>query len=657
MLQSNLARQGVDIAIDGNLVYADVTNRRVGVNVSLPDSTLHVNGSAHLGNIVFTNNVVTSTTGVIDFGSNANVKITGGGSNYILATNGSGTLRWSSIGEIANTGGILGNVINLGTNASGVFVSNAVALTTSTTVTNGIAQMNEVLGKLVPPPPAAFPGAQTLTISSTSTQGGRMCNFTQTDNTASGGKNIAGGTTSTYILRTSAYTTNTIGDCGPGTSGTVAAYLNGVLAGSKTLAWGVDNGTYGNLVIADNVDYSVKTGDRGGFWESFDSYAAGTVSSGWNEVYITHSSAASTNTPYWYYDASTPGTPAFSNTSITLTTNVVSYSSTVPHFTSSTQFKLKGNVAKLSGDMYYSSDTFITGSAAGAFQAPASVTYTQAGVTTPLARNLYVSTGSAYFETTSNVTTSGFGLSSAGPTLSAYNSYATGSNTFVPGVTVLYKNGTSTQIEETSIPVSVSLGSGFSTNGSRIILTTNSNTPAYTGSESIFSSQTTPLQLYDATVVAAVLKHDQTNYSTGYLPVGPNLSANRAGTQYFTFVFQRTVVSKFDITYTGTLAGLWVALPGAATDLTSSLNGWLDVSTAYAGSGIPGANTSFGGNGSNGCALAGTAVLNSAQTNKAVTATFGTISSSSTASNKIYVRVALTAGQSLTALSIGVATH
>jgi hypothetical protein len=83
----------------------------------------------------------------------------------------------------------------------------------------------------------------------------------------------------------------------------------------------------------------------------------------------------------------------------------------------------------------------------------------------------------------------------------------------------------------------------------------------------------------------------------------------------------------------------------------------LTMGTAYAGSGIPGANTGAGGNGSNGCALGGLAVFNSAQTNKSVTATFGTVSSSSTATNEIYVRVKLTTGQTLTALTIEAATN
>jgi hypothetical protein len=77
------------------------------------------------------------------------------------------------------------------------------------------------------------------------------------------------------------------------------------------------------------------------------------------------------------------------------------------------------------------------------------------------------------------------------------------------------------------------------------------------------------------------------------------------------------------------MAGLYVALPGSTIDSASTLNGWLDMGVAYAGSGIPGANTGAGGNGSNGCALGGLAVFNSAQTNRSVTATFGTVSSSS----------------------------
>ena len=33
MLYSNLERQGVDLAFEGNILYVDVTNRRLGANI------------------------------------------------------------------------------------------------------------------------------------------------------------------------------------------------------------------------------------------------------------------------------------------------------------------------------------------------------------------------------------------------------------------------------------------------------------------------------------------------------------------------------------------------------------------------------------------------------------------------------------------------
>ena len=658
MLQTNLVRQGVDLAIDTNAVYVDVTNRRLGVNNSSPAYTLDVSGNVRVGNVYLLGNTISTDSGVLNLGSTSNIKITGGSLDYVLVTDGTGNVSWANVSTVVSATGLAGNIITLGSNTGGQLVSNATTLTTSTSVTNAVAQLNYVLGKLVPSAPPTFPNSTTLTVSSV-TSYGRMCNFTQTDNTA-GGRNVTGGTTLANVLRVSTYSTNTITNVGPGDSGTVAAVLNGATVGSVTLT-GSSNGTYSNLIISSNQDYhNVSASVAAGFWYSFSVQASGnTIPGGYNSIQITDNAATNTNVATWYYDSSAPGTPTFSNTSITFTSNAVSYSSTIPHLNSNSQFKLKGNIAKLSGDMYYTSDTFMTGTAGGALQAPVSVTYSIAGVTTPLARNLYVSSGSAYFETTSNVVSTGFGSSSSAPSLTAYNSYSSASGSFAPGVTILYKNGTGTNIEETSIPVtSVGTGSG---NGFRIVNPGSTDNPSFTGSEAAFNSQTSTLQTYDATNVGSgaqgVIKFDQTNYSTGYLPVGPNLTG-QGSNQYFTFKFTRTTVSKFDILYTGTIAGLWVALPGSTIMTTASpTNGWLDMSTAYAGSGVPG--TGSGGNGSAGCSTGGAAVLNSAQTNKSVTATFGTVQSGSSGTNTgdIYVRVKLTSGQSLTALSIVTATH
>jgi hypothetical protein len=114
-------------------------------------------------------------------------------------------------------------------------------------------------------------------------------------------------------------------------------------------------------------------------------------------------------------------------------------------------------------------------------------------------------------------------------------------------------------------------------------------------------------------------------------------------------------LSKFDIKYTGNIAGMWVAVPGSTIDSTSTANGWLDMSIAYGGAGVPGAGV--GGNGSQGCALGGAIGVNRQVTNASNTATFGTVSTSSTGTNEVYVRIKLTTGQSITALSLETASH
>ena len=90
MLQSDLVRQGVDLAIDSTLVYFDVANRRVGVNNTTPNVELTVSGNLY--------------------------------ANYLTGN-----------GRVLT--GILGSNVLLGANTAGQLVSNAVTLTNTTTVT------------------------------------------------------------------------------------------------------------------------------------------------------------------------------------------------------------------------------------------------------------------------------------------------------------------------------------------------------------------------------------------------------------------------------------------------------------------------------------------------------------------------------------------
>ena len=595
----------------------------------------------------------TANTNAINSGTYANAAFDKANSSNVIAqsafdkANSANVLAQAAYDTANNAGGtVVANTITLGANSAGELVSNAVTLTTATTVTNGLAQINQILGKLVPQSPGAFPNSTSLSVSTLSTY--RMTNFTQTDRTTTASKQSSAGSTVTSVRRSAAYTTNTFADVGPGESGTLTLVKNNVATGAVTFTASSANGTYSDLIITDSKDYSL-TGriSYANFWRSFDCQGSGTVANGWNEIYLSHTGGANTSTIPWYYDDSAPGTPTFATPTIVPSSTAVIYSSTVPHYTSATTFLLGVNVAKLSGDMYPTSNNFFTGTAGGAFGAPTSNNYPAVGITV-MARNYLVTSGSLVVNSTSTII-SGFGSSSTGPSVTVDNSYSTASQAFTTALanTVLYKTGTASSMEETTITFGSAVGTGSGL-AARIINPGTTDTPAYSAGASLFNSQSSTLTANDATIVASTLKHDQINYSTSYLPAGPNLSTGRTGAQYFTFRFVRTSVSKFDIQFTGTIAGMFVALPGSSIDTAASAtNGWIDMSIAYGGSGVP----------TSGASVGGVVTLNSAVTAHRKTCTFGTVSSSSTATNEIYVRIKLTSGQTVTALTLQTASN
>lgn len=665
-LDVNGATTLAGVTAEGALVVTDTTESTstttgavtvaggVGVakNVNVGGS-LDVDGTSTLGNIQVAANEITSTgdvalsaTGAVKIGA-LTMPQTDGVEGAVMVTNGSGVLSLQSV-----TSTISGGSIYLGAPTTGTLVDNNPAITSFTTTTkvvDAVDKINEVLGRLVPPQPPAFPsGALSITGLSS---GLRMADFVQTDNTGQA-KSVAGGTTVTAYKRTNTYVTNVFNDNGPGESGTLTVTKNGSAVGSHAVTPDANNnGTFGDLVVSGTQDYGIPSARATGFWYSFDVGASGTVTEGWNGVKISHSAAGTTNEAFWYYDASTPGTPVITQTSFVPTSEVTAKSSSVPHYTSATVWTFTGTVNKLSGDMYPANDNFVTGTAGGLFAAPATVTYAAAGVTTPLTRNLYVSSGSATFTntTTTNNTT---GSSSVGPSVSSNNGYATGSLTATPGGTVLTISTTdATKVNEAKVTVtSVGTGSG---NAVRVGGLASGLTPE-TGTVAAWDNDA-DLATHEAAVVAGIAAHNTTNYSTGYFPVGPDLSVGRAGTQYITFRLQRAAVSKFNINFTGKVSGCQVAMPGSSLDTTSAAaNGWIDATVAYSGAGVPG--TGVGGNGSAGCTLGG-AITTGTTGSQNKTVTFGTESSTNSTSNYIYVRFALAAGDSITALSFVAATN
>jgi hypothetical protein len=219
--------------------------------------------------------------------------------------------------------------------------------------------------------------------------------------------------------------------------------------------------------------------------------------------------------------------------------------------------------------------------------------------------------------------------------------------------------------EAGGITVSDSLGAGFDDDAVRIAgfgslsgdtpsLFDSSNANYYT--DSAWSGAVTVAGTNEAIARFGTIKHFTTDLSSGYLPVGPDLNTGRDGgeAQYYTFAFRRTTMSNFTVRLSGTVSGVFIAAPGTAIDSASSLNGWLDASITYGGSGVPGANTGSGGNGSNGCAFtSGDRILDgTSYSNSTFTLTLGSENATNATGNNVLVRIKLESGDSITALSI-----
>ena len=246
----------------------------------------------------------------------------------------------------------------------------------------------------------------------------------------------------------------------------------------------------------------------------------------------------------------------------------------------------------------------------------------------------------------------------------AKNANGTGSYSETSTKIQLYSNTLLPLDDEAGgITVSDSLGAGFDDDAVRIAgfgslsgdtpsLFDSSNANYYT--DSAWSGAVTVAGTNEAISRFGTIKHFTTDLSSGYLPAGPDLNTGRSGAQYYNFAFRRTNVANFNLTMSGKVSGMFIAAPGTAIDSASSLNGWLDCSTTYGGSGVPGANSGAGGNGSNGCAFnSGDRVVDgTTYSSQEFTFTLGTENASNATGNNILVRIKLESGDSITALSI-----
>ena len=509
-----------------------------------------------------------------------------------------------------------------------------------------------------------------------------------TEDTVSAGSSVtritnssAGATTETSTLSSFAYN---------GDAGTLTAYIDAADAGAITFDSSDNSGSSGNLTITEESDYQFLSTAGGstsfssslyspGLYQGFKAkVSANTVAlaKGSHSMKLVHSATGNTNIiSFLKDDLTSTATVTMSNASLSqASAGTLRYVSGVPYYTNDATLTLAGvEVYDWIGQAYTDQSQILT-IANGTNQESTSGStintqyYSYAdidGASTFLNSGVPVAdtgkdSGNAYTlgSLTVNVNGGGTGIEQVKGRIINVNGNSP--YTELSGKYVQAWNGNS-GINEQSISVSDSLGATHDDDGLRITgFSSSADTPAFDSSvnnytANVWSGAITIAGTQEAVNRFGTLKHFTTDLSgTAYLPTGPDLNTGRSGAQYFTFAFRRSTMANFNITLSGKVSGLFIAAPGTDIDSASGLNGWLDASTTYGGSGTPGSDTGNGGNGSNGCAFtSGDRIIDgTTYSNDSFTMTLGDQNASNSTGNNILVRIKLESGDSLTALSI-----
>ena len=567
---------------------------------------------------------------------------------YVAPHTGVGTVSGVdfSTGIVTATSGIAtvyADVV-IGTPTGG-FKTGAFTINNTDKTKDSLNELNNILGKLVPTAPTTING---VSISLTGLTGtGRLCQgFTPTNNT--GGAAPSAGTQ--YSRNTDqTVSTSYLTEYGPGDSETVTGFVNAVGVGTRAMVTGNGNaGTYDQIQIANNEDASNSSRNPGidaGFYSIYDVRLINAACpNGYNLVKITQG-GSTTGSAYWYEDPSTVAAPIMTFGSITVPASpTVAYSSGIPHYTqaAANNFTYVMGVENASGDMYTTSSFVTDDGATTGFADPGNKSYTDFGGSNPPAQNFGVGTAVTCLVTNTPNNVHYTVSSNIFPRYDVSTPYGSDNNNrigFSTSINIMGTSAVTSRMDEDNILIS-SLGTG-SGNATRVKAGATGDNPT-AGYVSWTGGSAGSIDTYEATVVGGVLKHDATDYSSGYLPVGPDYSGSRSGNQYFQIQLIRSTVSEFSITYAGSLAGCWVCMPDNSTWTTSlsGTNGWADMFTAYKGSGVP--TTAEPG-----CASGGVMDTNGGT----FTCTFGTESSSNDSNNRILIRWKLTSGQSITSMS------
>lgn len=259
MLQPNLERQGINIALDGTLMYWDVNNRYVGINNTTPGFPLDVTGNAHIGNIYIKGNTISTESAYrLNLGSISNIVVTGGALNNVLYTDGAGNLAFASLVSVVANSGFTGNNIAIGTPTQGS-MSNAITIGSTYTIADSIALLNQNVGNVT----ANLASTMSKIYSNANaasyftTYSGNISATTFTGNLVGGVTgNVAGninGTSATFTNATITNITGTLQTAAQPNVTSVGTLTSVAVAGNATVGNAVTTGSYFGNVIADTI--------------------------------------------------------------------------------------------------------------------------------------------------------------------------------------------------------------------------------------------------------------------------------------------------------------------------------------------------------------------------------------------------------------------
>ena len=461
-------------------------------------------------------------------------------------------------------------------------------------------------------------------------------------------------------------------------TGNVRAVINGTAetGGSiKTFTIGSDTGTTGSLIITYDIDSSASgSGTQNtipdNWYRVFKSKveSTGALSLGVNtyairQLYSSGSTQRDSAVAQFVVDTMTTAPAVQSGYAVGLDNiGTPRYMSQIRYFDSGGSLSVTGiAINNLSGQTYANEDPVEITYNSGSLLSATTKSYANiTGISTPLALN----NSPTGLSTTVSVSGSGYGVGTVKLRSRNVNGWGSYQN---DSTNSLYWYS-SVSLNEQSMVNNVS---GTAISGKPDLIRVNgfdnaSIYPTYTAANfyanNNWVSSTQALGTYEPPLLytsGGRFVWDDTNWQT-YLPGltnNPDNSGRGAGTQYVTLVFCKKAINSFTIKYSGTIASLWIALPGLGTDTSSGYNGWLDCNTDYGGAGQPGSGT--GGNGSDGVrdpVDGGNGTIGSSGTNVTFKLNLGTASTGGSGSIAldcpILIRFGLASGKYVSSINV-----